>query len=223
MRYLRRFHPASILLGVVLSLCVVGIATPFAISRAEGGGSSEQAATRAAPLTSSFTFQGQLQQTGTPINVPYDFEFRLYSDAAGTTLVPGTPTVTKNDLAVTNGLFTADLDFGAGAFNGDARWLKVSVREGTSSGVYADLTPLQALTAAPYALYSQKTGPHGHLGETWEDSLGLGACRLCTGWQFGHSAQAVQFPGRWPVRRECHRRRRRWIGKFARQGWGLGA
>jgi len=48
---------------------------------------------------------------------------------------------------VANGLFTAPLDFGAGAFDGDARWLQIGVEGNT-------LTPRQKLTATPYALFA---------------------------------------------------------------------
>jgi hypothetical protein len=45
-----------------------------------------------------------------------------------------------------------DLDFGSGVFNGEARWLEISVQCPTGSGDYTTLTPRQALTPAPYAL-----------------------------------------------------------------------
>jgi hypothetical protein len=53
---------------------------------------------------------------------------------------------------VSNGLFTIpDLDFGSGAFNGEARWLAIAVQCPGDSG-YTALSPRQALTPAPYAL-----------------------------------------------------------------------
>ncbi|GIV94152.1 MAG: hypothetical protein WHS83_06470 [Chloroflexus sp.] len=54
-------------------------------------------------------------------------------------------------MTVSNGLFTVTLDFGPGAFTGDARWLQIAVRCTGDSG-YTALTPRQPLTAAPYAL-----------------------------------------------------------------------
>jgi hypothetical protein len=44
------------------------------------------------------------------------------------------------------------LDFGSGAFNGDARWLEIGVRPGASTGAYTTLDSRQELTPAPYAL-----------------------------------------------------------------------
>lgn len=55
-------------------------------------------------------------------------------------------------MTVTNGLFTTQLDFGASAFTGDARYLEVRVRPGSSTGAYTTLSPRQQLTATPYAL-----------------------------------------------------------------------
>jgi hypothetical protein len=76
--------------------------------------------------------------------------FRLYdADAPGGSQV-GLP-ITRT-VAISAGLFTEKLDFGAGAFEGDARWLGITVACPGDSG-HADLGR-QALTAAPYALYA---------------------------------------------------------------------
>jgi len=109
--------------------------------------SADAAAVQATPVGSGFTYQGQLEQGGTPVNGPCSMAFRLYDQAAGGNQVglPLTRTV-----PVSNGLFTVHLDFGNGIFTGDARWLEVRVKCGGDS-VH---TPLgrQELTAAPYAL-----------------------------------------------------------------------
>ncbi len=97
------------------------------------------------PLGTAFTYQGQLKQAGAPYNEPANFEFRLWDALTGGTQVG--PTVVANTVPVTNGLFTVTLDFGAGAFAGDARWLEITVN-GTL------LAPRQALTATAYALYA---------------------------------------------------------------------
>ena len=47
---------------------------------------------------------------------------------------------------------TTLMDFGSGVFTGDARYLEIGVRPGTSIGDYTTLFPRQALTPAPYAL-----------------------------------------------------------------------
>lgn len=61
------------------------------------------------------------------------------------------PIVNSEDVAVSDGLFTVELDFGA-VFDGVALWLEIAVRPGASTGGYTILSPRQPLTAAPYAL-----------------------------------------------------------------------
>jgi len=102
----------------------------------------------------AFTYQGQLKSGGNPVNGNCDFQFSLWDASAGGTQIGSTQT--KTGVSVTNGLFTIpDLDFGSGAFQGDARWLEIAVRCPAGSGSYTTLSPRQALTATPYALYSK--------------------------------------------------------------------
>ena len=53
-----------------------------------------------------------------------------------------------NNWPVSDGLFTVQLDFGAAAFNGDTRWLEITVN-GTL------LTPRQRVNATPYAVQTR--------------------------------------------------------------------
>jgi hypothetical protein len=111
---------------------------------------------RAAPLGSAFTYHGRLTDGGAPATGLYDFQFIVYDASAG-----GSQhgiTVIKEDWPVTNGLFTTDIDIGPNHFTGDARWLEISVRAGSSSGAYSILGPRQALAPAPYALYAPSAG-----------------------------------------------------------------
>ena len=54
-------------------------------------------------------------------------------------------------VAVTNGLFTTGMDFGAANFDGTNLWLEISVRT-NGGGVFATLSPRQLLASAPYAI-----------------------------------------------------------------------
>ena len=74
----------------------------------------------------AFTYQGSLTQGGLPVTGAQDFEFRLFN--AATSGAQQGATLTVADWAVTNGLFTVPLDFGAAAFPGSDRWIEIAVR-----------------------------------------------------------------------------------------------
>lgn len=104
----------------------------------------------AAPLGSAFTYQGSLESGGAPANGTFDFEFQLFAEQVGG--MPLAAPAVREDLILAGGVFTTGMDFGSAAFNGEARWLQVSVRPGTSTGAFTPLLPRQQLTPAPYAL-----------------------------------------------------------------------
>jgi hypothetical protein len=104
----------------------------------------------AAPLGTAFTYQGRLYDRTTAVNGNYDLRFTLYDALAGGNIVAGPVTITP--VAVANGLFTTSLDFGAGVFNGDARWLEIGARTTGSEMGYSTFVPRQPVTPAPYAL-----------------------------------------------------------------------
>ncbi|HAV63354.1 MAG TPA: hypothetical protein DCY13_13435, partial [Verrucomicrobiales bacterium] len=100
--------------------------------------------------TTAFTYQGHLTANGAPAAGLHDLELRLFN--AGTLGTQQGSTVALEDVGVTNGLFTVTLDFGAGVFDGSARWLEIAVRPGASIGSYTKLLPRQPVTSAPYAV-----------------------------------------------------------------------
>lgn len=96
----------------------------------------------------AFTYQGRLLDGGAPANGTYDVEFGLFgTNVAGARV--GMP-VTNSATLVSNGLFTAVVDFGPGVFSGASYWLDVSVRT-NGGGDFMELSPRQQITAAPYA------------------------------------------------------------------------
>src|SRR5438874_2060096 len=107
-------------------------------------------------LTTAFTYQGRLTDGPNLATGKYDLKFQLYNAEAGGLAV--TSPLSKDDLLVTNGLFTVELDFGANIFNGENYWLEISVRPSAETGGYTLLTPRQAITPAPYASYSALAG-----------------------------------------------------------------
>src|SRR6185503_236823 len=106
--------------------------------------------------TNTFTYQGRLMENGAPVNGSNDLTFTLYTLASGGVTVGASNVV--NDLAVTNGLFAVTLDYGAGAFDGSARWLEIAARPGASVGAYTLLLPRQPITATPYAMRALNAG-----------------------------------------------------------------
>src|SRR5260370_27106576 len=75
--------------------------------------------------TSTITYQGRLTDGGTPANGTYDLQFKLYDALTGGTLQGSPSTVTRTGVNVTNGVFTVQVDFGAGAFPGADRYLDI--------------------------------------------------------------------------------------------------
>jgi hypothetical protein len=108
--------------------------------------------TSASAQTSQFTYQGRLTDGGTPANGSFDLQFRLFDALAGGNQV-GAPVI-RDDVPVNNGIFSVTLDFGANAFPGANRFLEIAVRPGASTGTFTTLSPLQPITATPYALRS---------------------------------------------------------------------
>lgn len=99
-------------------------------------------------LTSTFTYQGELRESGSAANASYDMEFRLYNALSGGAQVGATQVV--NGVAVANGLFSVALDFGAAQFAGDRQWLEIRVRR-AGTGSFETLAPRSEVTATPYA------------------------------------------------------------------------
>lgn len=142
--------------------------------------------------TTAFSYQGKLDDGGIPANGVYDFQFKLFdAPTGGASNAPNGavqvgPTITINDLAITAGIFTTTLDFGAGSFPGDDRWLEISVRPGASTGTYTVLNPRRQITATPYAIKS--------LNAAAADSLSA-ACVNCVTSNQINSINSTQING----------------------------
>lgn len=104
----------------------------------------------------AFTYQGRLLDAGVPATGAFDLEFTLYDNSTGGGVVAG-PLV-KEDVPVVDGLFQVELDFGAGTFGAEARWLGVGVRPGTSGEGFLALPTRQRLYAVPQAQFALVAG-----------------------------------------------------------------
>ncbi len=109
--------------------------------------------------TTSFTYQGRLTDSGTPANANYDLQFTVWDALSGGTQQPqlSPVTVARSGVAVANGIFTVQLDFGANAFPGANRFLEISARL-TGAGSFTTLAPRQPITSTPYAVRSASAG-----------------------------------------------------------------
>lgn len=96
-----------------------------------------------ATAQSPFTYQGQLREGGEPVNGTFTISFSLYDAAAGGNQIGMTLT---SGIAISDGLFTRELDFGANAFPpGNDRWLEVQI------GANPPMAPRARVTPAPEA------------------------------------------------------------------------
>ncbi len=102
------------------------------------------------PVSTAFTYQGQLRMDDRPLNAEADFLFTLRDAETGGSQIGAFQQV--DALPVVDGLFTVELDFGVAAFDGDARWLEIWVRSPAGGGDFTTLSPRQPLTPTPYAV-----------------------------------------------------------------------
>ena len=172
-----RFCWRDLFLIGVIAFLVVDRGLPVIRAFAEGTGGLAPATV----LSDSFAYQGRLEQDGVPGSGNFDFEFSLFAVATGGTALVTLPPLTN--VPVINGLFSVQLNFGAGRFVGDERWIEVRVKP-SASGSFALLGQRQAITATPYALYAKgiplagdgtssaaARSDHNHFAETWTGSV----------------------------------------------------
>lgn len=106
-----------------------------------------------AQTDTTFTYQGELNKLGAPVNGACDFRFQLYDAMSGGSQVSGV--VQVSPVNVTDGRFSVNLDFGAEVFDGAQRWLSIDVRQPAGSGTYSTLTPRQPITHSPYSIQTR--------------------------------------------------------------------
>ena len=150
---MKRNVAVSLLSSVLACVVLLMIAASVGAQGPDGGAAQPIGPTTltGTPISSTFTYQGQLNSNGNAVTGPCNFQFGLW-DAASVGLQVGV-TQTLTTVTVTSGQFSVLLDFGPTVFNGDARWLQLAVQCGSDAGFTA-LNPRQALTPTPYAVYA---------------------------------------------------------------------
>ncbi len=112
-----------------------------------------------AEQSTAFTYQGQLSDGGINANGVYTLIFALYDQASGGNEINNTFITTTQTLA--NGLFTVNLDFGPGAFDGNARWLDITVTNGGDTQTLSP-RPLDATEVSVETASGKQFIEHGH-------------------------------------------------------------
>ena len=135
----------------------------------------------------AFSYQGKLTDGGNPANGSYDLQFVLFDSLSGGAQIGAT--LTRSAVAVGNGIFRVQLDYGAGAFSGSERFLEISVRP-ADVGNYITLSPRQQISSTPYAVRSLNAGT--------ADGLSV-ACINCVTSSQIQNVQGSQISGAIPV------------------------
>jgi hypothetical protein len=102
--------------------------------------------------STTFTYQGKLSTNSSPASGNFDMQFKLFDALTGGNQIGST--VDNPNTLVISGIFTVELDFVAGAFDGNPRFLEIWVRTTGNPAPYTMLSPRQAITSTPYAMRS---------------------------------------------------------------------
>ncbi len=113
----------------------------------------------------SFLYQGQLKQAGVPANGNFDFRFSLVRSDGLPSPIP----TCRSRVPVVNGLFTVDVEFSDGVFDGSEYQLRVAVKPTVGSILdcvantlpdpWVTLDPPQTIRPAPYAIHALTAPP----------------------------------------------------------------
>jgi hypothetical protein len=123
---------------------IIGLALLLSVgsAAAQDGVQPESPVGIEAVVGATITYQGVLNENGSPVTGSRDMSFRFYTNSTCTTAVGSV--ISKPGVAVSNGLFSTSLTVDASLLNGQALWLAVMVG-GTQIAC-------QSIAPVPYAL-----------------------------------------------------------------------
>src|SRR5690242_13057037 len=120
--------------------------------------------------STTFTYQGKLNDATVAANGSYDFRFSLIDNGSSAQVGP---LLTRTNVPVTNGIFTVQLDFTFGTINpfssGADLSLQIEVKRSADVG-FTLLTPTQKINSAPYSIRAASSAT----SESAADSQKLG-------------------------------------------------
>ncbi|MEL6150305.1 MAG: tail fiber domain-containing protein [Chloroflexota bacterium] len=97
----------------------------------------------------TFTYQGYLERNNTGLTGSCNFTFAVFDAVSGGNQIGNMQNA--NNVAVTNGVFSANLNFGAAAFANGDRYLQISVQcAGDNAAI--TLSPRQPINPSPVAM-----------------------------------------------------------------------
>lgn len=99
--------------------------------------------------TTAFSYQGSLTDAGTPASGAFQMQFKLFDAVSGGTQVGST--IADVPVTASQGVFSAQLDFGSNALSGANRWLEIAIRHNSGES-YSTILPRTQLTSSPYAV-----------------------------------------------------------------------
>ena len=111
-------------------------------------------ASTTASAQNEFTYQGTIDVAGVPANGLYDMQFRLYNDPTAIATLEFDEAL---GVTVTDGLFSAEVDFGFSNYSSSVvQYIEIRVRQTGGGGGYTTLSPRQQLTASPRAVFANR-------------------------------------------------------------------
>ena len=176
------------------------------------------------PLSAEpFTFQGFLEQSGSPLNGNANLAFKLYDAQSGGTQQGAT--ISANSYPVLDGVFTIDLNFAGVAFADANRWLQVEVN-GTPMGPRIEIlpAPVAASTRALQGRGVSATAPSsGQVlkwnGSAWAPAADAGGTSYTAGTGLALSGSAFSVAPTYQLPQSCSNNQ---IAKWTGSAWACG-
>jgi hypothetical protein len=135
-------------------------------------------------VSSKFSYQGILHESGTPVNGTRDIVFHLFSDDSCTTFVGGS--ISMPGVQVVDGFFSVELPVSSSYFSGQALWLDIQV-DGTVVGC-------QEILPVPYAISLRPGARIEGLQANWDAIHAVNTAE--TGQSYGIYARSNSTSGR---------------------------